>query len=198
MVNEKELKAYKDLDVLRNPTTPDSIYFVLSSLTQKVNQIWITSGQNIAKKVELDTLLAQDLISSQLGNILTIGTDSKLYVSQQDELIKISAESIPSHTPIAIYNNLAYKLDSSNPLHQFAFVGFSKNGTSLGQSCIIQQIGEITLNGWGLTQNRQYLAGTAGSIILDNTTLTNFTKVVGYSVTTDTLQIIKDYTTINK
>lgn len=198
MVNERELKSYKDLDVRRTPTTPDSVYYVLNSATQKVTEIWLTSSQNVPKKVELDSVQAQDLISGQAGNNLILGSDSKLYVQQQGDFSKVSAEAIPSYTPIAIYDNLAYKLDASNILHQFAFAGFSKNGTLAGQTCIIQQIGELTLQGWGLTLNKQYLAGTSGAIILDNTSLTNFTKVVGYATTTSTMQIIKDYTTINK
>jgi hypothetical protein len=113
-------------------------------------------------------------------------------------LLKVSGEPIPSHTPVVLINNLAYKLDSSNPLHQFAFVGFSENGTSTGQNCQIKQIGEVTLFGWGLIANQHYLAGEEGMLITDNLSNTNFTKVIGYATTTNTLQIIKDSITINK
>ena len=113
-------------------------------------------------------------------------------------LIKVSGESIPSHTPVAIINNLAYKLDSSNPLHQFAFVGFSENGTSIGGNCSIKQIGEIVLMGWGLIPNQHYLAGVNGTFITNNLSATNFTKVIGYATDSNTMQIIKDSTTINK
>lgn len=194
---EKDLNIYKDLNNLRSPTLPDSVYFVLNSQTQKVFQIWVTNNQNVPKQVDLGSVQAQELISSDLGNVLTTGIDGKLYVPNEGSISKISAEPIPSYTPIAIYNNLAYKLDNLNPLHQFAFVGFSTNGTSTGQSCIIQQIGELTLQGWGLTPNTQYLAGTVGALQTVNSNL-GFTKVIGYATTTDTLQIIKDYTTINK
>ena len=113
-------------------------------------------------------------------------------------LSKVSGESIPSFTPVAIYNNLAYKLDASNPLHQFAFVGFSTNGTSIGQTCEIKQIGEVYLSGWGLIPNQQYLAGVNGTLITENLSSSNFTKVIGYATDSNTLQIIKDLTTINK
>lgn len=113
-------------------------------------------------------------------------------------LLVESGENIPSYTPIAIYNNLAYKLDASNPLHQFAFVGFSINGTTTGQNCEIQQIGKLTLLGWGLIQNQQYLAGINGTLITNNISSSNFTKVIGYATDTNTLQIIKDSITINK
>ena len=113
-------------------------------------------------------------------------------------IIKVSAESIPSYTPVAIVNNLAYKLDSSNPLHQFAFVGFSENGTSIGQNCNIKQIGEVFLFGWGLIPNQHYLAGVNGTLITNNLSATNFTKVIAYATDSNTLQIIKDSTTINK
>lgn len=113
-------------------------------------------------------------------------------------LFKISGESIPSHTPIALIDNLAYKLDSSNNLHNFAFVGFSENGTSIGQTCQIRQIGEVFLSGWGLIPNQQYLAGIGGSLITENLSDSNFTKIIGYATTSNTLQIIKDSITINK
>lgn len=118
-------------------------------------------------------------------------------VVSDNNLIKISAESIPSHTPVAIYNNQAYKLDNLNPLHQFSFAGFSTNGTSIGESCIIQQEGEISLLAWGLTPDAQYLASTNGVIQLNNISA-GFTKVIGYAINSDTLRIIKEYTTINK
>lgn len=113
-------------------------------------------------------------------------------------LVKVSAESIPSHTPVVIINNLAYKLNSSNPMHQFAFVGFSENGTSIGQNCQIKQIGEVFLFGWGLTPNQHYLAGINGTLITNNLSNTNFTKVIAYATDSNTLQIIKDSITINK
>jgi hypothetical protein len=113
-------------------------------------------------------------------------------------LIKTSGENLTSHTPIAIVNDLAYKLDSSNPLHQFAFVGFTEASSLINENCNIKQIGEITLVGWGLTPNQQYLAGENGTLITSNNSETNFTKVIGYATTANTLQIIKDSITINK
>ena len=146
------------------------------------------------------------------GNLVITGADNKvinlapallslinsaLQPEDENTIEKVSAENIPSHTPIAIVNNQAYKFDASNINHQFAFAGFSKNGTIIGQTCLIQQQGEIELVGWGLTPNQQYLAGTAGTIVVDNITLNNFTKVLAYATTTDTLQIIKDYSSVN-
>lgn len=123
--------------------------------------------------------------------------NSAIQPNEENTLQKIAAENIPSHTPIAIVDNKAYKFDSSNINHQFAFAGFSKNGAITGQICIIQYQGEIELVGWGLIPNSQYLAGTSGTIVLDNTTSNSFTKVVGYATTTDTLQIIKDFSSVN-
>lgn len=110
---------------------------------------------------------------------------------------KIAAETIPSYMPVAIINNLAYKLDASNVAHQFAFVGFSTNGTAVGQICIIQQAGELVLAGWGLLPNQHYLAGANGSLILENNSATNFTKVIGYALNANTL-LIKDFSTTLK
>lgn len=112
-------------------------------------------------------------------------------------ILKTSGESIPSYTPVAIINNLAYKFDSSNINHQFAFSGFSQNGTSAGQICEIVQEGEIILNGWGLTPNNHYLAGENGTMILTNNSNTNFTKVIGYATTANSLKIL-NYLTILK
>lgn len=128
---------------------------------------------------------------------LVINTTYKDKESYQT-IRKISGESIPSHTPIAIVSNKAYKLDSSVVSHQFAFVGFSINGTTTGEECVIQEYGEVSLTGWGLQENSHYLVGVSGSLILDNTSSSNFTKVVGYATSSDSLKIITDYTTINK
>ena len=154
----------------------------------------------------LDTLTINDYIVILYGQI-SMGTNPYYTQSQTDALIenipltntiyKISAENIPSYTPIAIYNNLAYKFDNLNPLHQFSFAGFSTNGTLIGQSCIIQQIGELELLNWNLTPNTQYLASINGLLQIENNS-TGFTKVVGYATTANSMQIIKDYTTINK
>jgi hypothetical protein len=158
-------------------------------------QILDTLGTNdyvvVLYGVDLLTTVAPYYTQAEVDTLLESIT------SGDGNLLKISAENIPSYTPVAIYNNQAYKLDNLNPLHQFAFVGFSTNGTTIGQTCIIQQIGELTLSGWGLIQNSHYLAGASGAIQTDNTGV-GFTKVIGYATTTDTLQILKDTITINK
>lgn len=110
----------------------------------------------------------------------------------------ISAENIPSYTPVAIINNQAYKLDAGNANHKFAFSGFSINGTSAGQTCRIQRQGTLTLLGWGLTPNSHYLVVGSGGINTVNLSSTEFIKVIGYAKTSDTLEIIKDYTSILK
>ena len=79
----------------------------------------------------------------------------------------------------------------------FSFAGFSVNGTVTGEVCKIQQIGEIVLQGWNLIPNTQYLAGENGTIQIQNNG-EGFTKVIGYATTSNSMQIIKDYTTIIK
>ena len=160
----------------------------------------LTGSGGITNVTNTDGNLVITGLNNKVINIspaLLATITSALQPEDENTLEKISAENIPSHTPIAIINNQAYKFDASNINHQFAFVGFSKNGTSTGQICIIQQQGEIELIGWGLIPNQQYLAGTAGSIVVDNIVLGNFTKVLGYATTTNTLQIIKDFSTVN-
>ena len=207
-----EVKSYKVIALPQRPT-PDSIYWVKASVASEVEG-YITDRQGVPYPLKdlqgsggITTLINTD------GNLVITGVNNKviniapalltlinsaLQPEDENTLEKVSAENIPSHTPIAIVNNQAYKFDASNINHQFAFAGFSKNGTTTGQTCLIQQQGEIELVGWGLTPNQQYLAGTAGTIVVDNITLNNFTKVLAYATTTDTLQIIKDYTSIKR
>lgn len=142
------------------------------------------------------TLIIEENIVNTVIEIAEMGIQGEK--GKFENLIRVSAEPIPSHTPVAVYNNLAYKLDPSNPLHQFAFVGFSINGTNIGGNSEIQVLGEIKLVGWGLIPNQQYLAGVNGTLITNNSSNSNFTKVIGYATDSNTLQIIKDSLTINK
>ena len=125
-----------------------------------------------------------------------VGTESDWLDSLKNKpTVKIAGESIPSHTAIALFDNKAYKLDPSNSAHQFAFIGFSLNGSSIGQECIIKESGEVYLSGWGLVQNQHYLAGINGTLITNNSSTTNFTKVIGYATTADSLKIVTLQTT---
>ena len=206
-----EVKSYKVLSLPSSPSA-NSIYWVKSSPSSVVSG-FITDINGVPYPLKdlqgsggITTLINTD------GNLVITGVNNKviniapallslinsaLQPEDENTIEKVSAENIPSHTPIAIVNNQAYKFDASNINHQFAFAGFSKNGTISGQTCLIQQQGEIELIGWGLIPNQQYLAGTAGAIVVDNITLNNFTKVLGYATTTDTLQIIKDFSSVN-
>ena len=206
-----EVKSYKVLSLPSSPSA-NSIYWVKSSPSSVVSG-FITDINGVPYPLKdlqgsggITTLINTD------GNLVITGVNNKviniapallslinsaLQPEDENTIEKVSAENIPSHTPIAIVNNQAYKFDASNINHQFAFAGFSKNGTIIGQTCLIQQQGEIELVGWGLTPNQQYLAGTSGAIVVDNTTLNNFTKVLGYATTMDTLQIIKDFSSVN-
>ena len=206
-----EVKSYKVLSLPSSPSA-NSIYWVKSSPSSVVSG-FITDINGVPYPLKdlqgsggITTLINTD------GNLVITGVNNKviniapallslinsaLQPEDENTIEKVSAENIPSHTPIAIVNNQAYKFDASNINHQFAFAGFSKNGTIIGQTCLIQQQGEIELVGWGLIPNQQYLAGTSGAIVVDNITLNNFTKVLGYATTTDTLQIIKDYSSVN-
>lgn len=173
-----------------NPiTSPNSSIEVVATSTE----LQIQLSEAIAEIID-SAIQAGDNISELVNDV---GYITLADVPNTTSILKISAENIPSYTPVAIYNNQAYKLDNLNPLHQFAFVGFSTNGTATGQTCIIQQIGELTLNGWGLTPNAHYLAGNSGVIQTDNLGV-GFTKIIGYATTADTLQILKDTVTINK
>jgi hypothetical protein len=154
-----------------------------------VNQIARTINVNIVNQPKQTTVTISPL--GQRGFQGEQGIQGGL-------ITKTAGENINSHTPVVLINDLAYKLDSSNPLHQFAFVGFTEASSLMNEDCNIKQIGEIYLGGWGLMPNQQYLAGVNGTLITENLSSSNFTKVVGYATNSDTLQIIKDSITINK
>jgi len=101
---EKELKLYKDLDVLRGTTDPDSVYFVLSSVTQKVNQIWVTNNQNVPKRVDLNPILPNNIISAQSGNLIYFSLlDGKLQVNQiTSPDTSLNVTSTPTETQIEL------------------------------------------------------------------------------------------------
>jgi hypothetical protein len=214
-----KINHYKVLN-LQGTLEPNSVYYVLDSIKDKV-KTYITdlSGipiplidlttESILKSVtgtaENPEINIENFVSTETSNLLKVSLqdgklkiDNVLQLKDVNIIEKVSAENIPSYTPVVIINNQAYKFDASNINHQFAFSGFSKNGTSAGQMCSIQYQGELTLVGWGLIPSTQYLADVSGMITIDNTNSNNFTKVLGYAISEDTLQIIKDYTTINK
>ena len=122
-----------------------------------------------------------------------IGTEADFVSITTRVFNKFSGETIPAFTPIAVIDDIAYKLDSSTPSHQFAYYGFSINDTNIGETCQIQEGGEIEQIGWGLVPNSVYLAGQNGTIVLTNITPTDFKKNIGYAITADRLSIIKDF-----
>lgn len=106
-------------------------------------------------------------------------------------------EAIPSHTPVVLINNILHKLNNANVSHLFAFVGFTKvSGSPTVMTAVERNI--IELQGWGLTTGQHYLAGSNGTMIIQNSTANTFTKVIGYAQSPNSLLIIKDYTSINK
>ena len=208
MVNKQEIEFIKSTNInqavgknkmyllkLPNENTCSLIITDLNGVRVPLKDLQGSGGITTLTNTDGNLVITGNLIN--LDSSLVALINSALQPEDIDSIEKVSAENIPSHTPIAIVNNQAYKFDASNINHQFAFAGFSKNGTIIGQTCLIQQQGEIELVGWGLTPNQQYLAGTAGTIVVDNITLNNFTKVLAYATTTDTLQIIKDFSTVN-
>ena len=104
----------------------------------------VTDGGTLNPKVDISTFInlqegnrieiAQDgkllviPIINEDGSLTLTENDSKIDIKISEEfkeellgnklLNKVSGETIPSYTPIAIIDNLAYKLDSSNINHQ--------------------------------------------------------------------------------
>lgn len=69
VIMEKDVQIYRDLDTLRSPTLPASVYFVLNSQTQKVFQIWVTNNQNVPKQVELNSTQLTGNISQFINDV---------------------------------------------------------------------------------------------------------------------------------
>lgn len=119
-----------------------------------------------------------------------IGTNSDDFTTKNykvGDLLELSNQSyyisddiIPSHTPVAVINNLAYKLDPSNPQHQFAFYGFSTSGASIGDLLRIQVAGDIEIDANGLTYYTHNTSERgvmpAEQFILSNTTYTGISQ----------------------
>lgn len=106
-------------------------------------------------------------------------------------------EVITSHTPVAVVGGLLYKLNATDPTHQFAFVGFSETSGTIGQQVRVNST-KISLQGWGLIPGQHYLAGVDGQLVTDNVTPGAFTKVIGYAADANTMIINTSYSPIIK
>ena len=106
-------------------------------------------------------------------------------------------ENISSHKPVALVGNKIYLLDYTNMDHRYTFVGFTKTSGTVGSIVAIEE-NKATLSGWGLIPNQAYLAGSAGALIVTNTTPNTFTKIIGVAQDPNTLLIYKNYNSISK
>lgn len=111
--------------------------------------------------------------------------------------VYVAGENLNSHTPIVLIAGLAYAMNNLNPLHRFAFIGFSKTSSLTGGDLTVETI-KIDLAGWGLTPNQTYMAGANGALITVNNTAGSFTKIVGFAQSPTSMLIVKDYSSINK
>lgn len=110
----------------------------------------------------------------------------------------LSGEAIPSYTPVAVINGIAYRYDAADITHLMAFAGFSINGVSnTGETVLIRKTGIISLNGWGLTVGSHYLSGLDGAISTTLNPSALFKRVLGYAQTADKLNILNYNPVIN-
>jgi hypothetical protein len=163
----------------------------------EVNETLVVNLTEVNESVNIEVAETFETVNIEVAEMGVRGLQGVQGI-QGGIIYKTAGEPLNSHTPIAIFDGLAYKLDASNDLHKFAFVGFSRTSALIGGNVEVIQIGEISLLGWGLVANAHYLAGTAGTLVLSNDSEFNFTKIIGYAVNENTLQIIKDSVTINK
>lgn len=127
--------------------------------------------------------------SANAGNVNVVVT--------KDTTSYTAGENINSHTPVVLVGNLLYKMNNVDPLHAFSFVGFTQTSVIAGGSVPIKT-DTIALLGWGLTPNKNYLAGPNGTLILTNNIINSFTKVVGFSQDANTLLVITQNTAVLK
>jgi len=131
-----------------------------------------------------------DDVSANIPNPLEVGPVAPTVVTDVIEVV--AGEAITSYTPIAIVSGLAYKLDSSDITHKYAYAGFSQNGVLLGGIVLIQQIGLLNKPGWGLTANIPYYSGADGAIsVSDSPAGFVFRKIVGISTDTATMMVLQ-------
>lgn len=123
-----------------------------------------------------------------------------VYVPQQGAggttdnfLLVEAAENINSHTPVGIMDGKAYVYDATNLQHLYAFAGFSKTSAVTGAFLQVQQYGVITLSNWGLTPNTHYVAGSLGAIFPASNNSATFSRVVGFSISANSLLINLNY-----
>lgn len=114
-----------------------------------------------------------------------------------DNRTHIAGEALVSHQPIVLVGGLAYKMNYLNPLHQFAFIGFSKISASVSGTITVETV-KIELAGWGLLPNQTYMAGENGGLITTNNIPNTFSKIIGFAQSPTSMLIVQDYTSINK
>jgi hypothetical protein len=140
----------------------------------------------------LETPCNQELHISEMVQVVNglDGKDGKDATGITSVISKTSSEAIPSHTPVAIINGMAYKMDSTKAYHAFAFMGFSTNGCLVGETCNIQTTGILSLTGWGLQANTHYLVGENGVLQLNQQNTDQYNLVVAYALDSNSINIL--------
>lgn len=145
---EVELRIYKDLDVLRATTVKNSVYFVYSSATQKVTQIWITTNKNIPKQVELSTPINLKTITSPDGTIEVVETSTEIQLELEASILALINSSLQAGNNVSsLVNDAGYitisdvpPFDPSNyDLEEFTNIG---TDPFIKQSDIVQYTNE--------------------------------------------------------
>jgi hypothetical protein len=113
-----------------------------------------------------------------------------------DVVTFVAGEQINSHTPVVLIDNVLRKMNNTNPAHQFSFIGFTTTSCNIGDTVDVN-VFEITMPGWGLVPNSNYMAGDNGDIVLFNNG-SGFTKIIGHAQNSNTLLIHRGYTPILK
>ena len=125
------------------------------------------------------------------------GASSVNVVVTKDTTSYTAGENINSHMPVVLVGNLLYKMNNTNPLHAFSFLGFTQTSVITGGTVPIKT-DTIALSGWGLIPNKNYLAGPNGTLILTNSVINSFTKVIAFSQDANSLLIITQNTAVHK
>ena len=161
-------------------------------------KIEVTNPPEIAFDVNKET---NEVIFEVKSEVLKFNVEGVVYGEKGkdgkdgDNIIGICGENINSHTPVAMLNNLIYKMDCKNNLHQFSFIGFTKTSGNVGDEIEVEAK-IISLQGWNLEPNKNYLAGQNGQITTSINDSNSFIKVIGFSQDENTILIYKNFDSI--
>lgn len=115
---------------------------------------------------------------------------NKKYVDESTYIVKVSAASIPSYTPVGLSGGQVVIIDTTNASMLNSFIGFTVESATIGSMVKVQTQGLLTLPGWGLVSGSSYLLANYGGICIGDNPTIGFKKVIGYAISGESLLIL--------